>query len=73
MLVDIEGVELAYDGKWFHGNSGSWAKITDAEQDILIDMLKTVHANHRFNKEGVETGKQFSWRNTAKSILSNVK
>ena len=73
MLVDVEGVELAYDGKWFHGKSGSWAKITDAEQDILIDMLKTVHANHRFNKEGVETGKQFSWRNTAKSILSNVK
>lgn len=73
MLVEIGELEPAYDGKWFHGKCGSWAKITNTEQDIIIDMLRAVHANHRFNKEGVETGKQFSWRNTAKSILSNAK
>ncbi len=73
MLVNINDVEPAYDGKWFDGNSGSWGKISDTEIDLFVDMMKAVHENHRFNKEGVDTAKKFSWRNTAQSILSNVK
>ncbi len=73
LLVEVSNTEPAYDGKWFDGNSGSWATISDQEIDIFVDMMKSVHENHRFNKEGVETAKTFSWRNTAQSILSNVK
>ena len=73
MLVDITDTQPAFDGKWFDGKGGSWAKISEKELDIFVDMMKTVHENHRFNKEGVETANNFSWRNTAQSILSNVK
>ena len=73
MLVDITDTQPAFDGKWFDGKGGSWAKISETEFDIFVDMMKTVHENHRFNKEGVETANNFSWRNTAQSILSNVK
>ena len=73
MLVDITDTQPAFDGKWFDGKGGSWAKISETEFDIFVDMMKMVHENHRFNKEGVETANNFSWRNTAQSILSNVK
>ncbi len=72
MLVPITKTETAYDGKWFHGKTGNWASISETEITMFVDMMKHVHKNHQFNKSGAETGKQFSWRNTAQSILSNV-
>ena len=69
-LVDIDGVEPAFDGKWFFGQ-GNWAKITPhAELDLYTKMSKfTVEKKGTVNTFGVETAKKFSWDNTAERVL----
>lgn len=71
-LVEIKETELAYDGKWFHGNVGSWAKISHEQKDQFIEHMRNVHKNKQNNIAGVLTGKKFSWQNSAQRILQNV-
>lgn len=64
-LIDITEKELAYDGKWFHGE-GSWAKIGSKEKDQIIDLMRHVYTNNIYtNNKGADTAKQFSWENAA--------
>ena len=72
-LVDIENTELAYDGKWFHGKCGSWAKISNTEIDLFVDYMKNVHRLKQdneltTNQEGVITAKSFSWESSSSDI-----
>lgn len=71
-LVEIEEKELAYDGKWFHGSCGSWAKISTKEQEAFIEHMRNIHANKKVNEDGIKTSKVFTWENTAKRIIQNV-
>ncbi len=73
MLVTIDDTEIAYDGKWFHGQ-GNWAKIGDNQIKQIAQHMKNVHKrvqNHEntFNVAGVETAKKFSWQNSAGKIM----
>lgn len=70
-LVPINGVEPAFDGKWFF-NQGNWAKIADNEVDILTILMNNFveSYNGEPNVAGIETAKQFSWDNTAMKILN---
>ena len=75
-LVTIEDKELAYDGKWFHGQ-GNWAKIEDKHIDQIAQKMCSFHENRMdnkdlFNQAGVETALEFSWDNTARKILEYV-
>lgn len=71
-LVPINGVEPAFDGKWFF-NQGNWAKISEHEIDILVDLMKSVVKNgDNSNDAGIETAKKFSWDNTAMKILNSL-
>lgn len=72
-LVDIENIELAYDGKWFNGKCGSWAKISNTEIDLFVDYMKNVHKLKQDNElttnhEGVITAKSFSWESSSSEI-----
>ena len=72
-LVDIENKELAYDGKWFNGKCGSWAKISNTEIDLFVDYMKNVHKLKQdneltTNQEGVITAKSFSWESSSSDI-----
>lgn len=69
-LVPINGVEPAFDGKWFF-NQGNWAKITDNEIDILTNLMNNFFESYSGepNAAGLETAKQFTWDNTATKIL----
>lgn len=72
MLVDIDQLEIAVDGKWFNGE-GSWAYIGQSQKDSIIEHMRSVYRNNiRSNYNGLETANRFSWHNTADIIYANT-
>jgi glycosyltransferase involved in cell wall biosynthesis len=76
-LIDIDEKELAFDGQWFHGKCGRWAKIGNSQRDQMIAHMRTVHKmkqeNHKIiNTSGRTTAEVFSWNNTANKIMENI-
>lgn len=77
LLIDIDEMEPAYDGKWFNGKVGSWAKIGDTQKEQIVEHMKKIHClkqdkDLKQNTAGIETANKFTWENTAKEILNNV-
>lgn len=77
LLIDIDEKEMAYDGQWFHGKCGKWAKIGLNQIEQAIHYCRMVHNekqsnNLTVNKNGIEISNQFSWENSAKKILNYV-
>lgn len=71
-LIPITELEEAYDGIWFKGQ-GEWAKFGQTELDRLSYlMLESFKRGPEFNKAGVETGKIFSWENSAKAVKDGI-
>jgi len=77
-LVEIDGLEPAFDGKWFFGH-GNWAEITGKQEVQLLEYMQQVVNDKQTgwlhqsdNVQGLETAKRFSWENTAKRILEHV-
>jgi len=71
-LVEIDGLEPAFDGKWFFGH-GNWAEITETQEVQLLEYMQQIIKDKPVdNTLGLETAKQFSWKNTAKEILEHV-
>lgn len=71
-LVNICDKELAYDGKWFHGKCGSWAKINQDTKDALVEHMRHVHKNKELNTHGILTGQNFTWHNSAQKMVKYV-
>ena len=76
-LVTIREKEMAYDGKWFDGKTGKWAKVGNPEVDQAAEHMREVHklkskGSLGLNEEGVKTARRFSWKNTAKKIIEHV-
>jgi glycosyltransferase involved in cell wall biosynthesis len=74
-MVDIDSLELAYDGVWFQGTGGQWASINEDQIDQAVYHIRKIHTdkqngNLKLNINGIETAKQFSW-NAAASKLVN--
>jgi glycosyltransferase involved in cell wall biosynthesis len=68
-LVDVDNLEPAIDGKWFHGDVGRWASLGDKQVDQIAEYMVHVHNNSiKTNKNGVETAKKFTWANSARKI-----
>jgi glycosyltransferase involved in cell wall biosynthesis len=77
LLIDIEENEMAYDGQWFHGKCGKWAKIGPQQIEQAVHYCRMVHnekqsGNLITNKSGIQTGYNFSWENSAKKIIKYV-
>lgn len=75
-LVDINKLESAYDGIWFH-NQGNWAHIGDHEIEQFAEYMRYVHKqkqtyNKLVNHYGVDTSNKFSWENTANQIVRSI-
>jgi len=72
-LVEIDGLEPAFDTKWFHGH-GNWAEITDFQEECLVNHMEQVilDKSNALSTDGVETAKKLTWANTAKEILDYV-
>ena len=76
-LIDITDLEYAYDGKWFHGKCGSWAKITNAHIEQFAMLMREVHAEKqanvlKMNENGIATAAKYNWKNSAKLVQSYV-
>lgn len=72
MLVDIDSVEKAYDGKWFHG-FGNWAKIGKKQEEQIIDYMKLAYTEKlNTNDNGIQTANKFSWENTIQKIMEVI-
>jgi glycosyltransferase involved in cell wall biosynthesis len=74
-LLNIDSLESAYDGIWFH-NNGRWAEITEETKDQMIEYMRMHHRNKQdgilgINSMGIETGKKYTWENSA-NILSEI-
>ena len=72
-LVEIDGLEPAFDAKWFYGH-GNWAEITDLQEECLVNHMEQVilDKSNALSTDGVETAKKLTWANTAKEILDHV-
>ncbi len=68
-LIDIDSKEVAQDNKFFHGDIGSWANISEPQLEQIVDFMRHVHLNNvKTNQSGVSTSKEFTWRNSAIKI-----
>jgi hypothetical protein len=65
-------LEPAYDGIWFDGNKGNWAYIGEFQKEQIIEHMRYCYQNRPYNKEGVLTGKNYTWANSAKELLNVV-
>lgn len=74
-LIDVDELELANDGKWFHGE-GNWAKLGDKQMEQTVYSMRKVYTdNIQTNSTGLDTAHKYSWNNTAnlinKTLISN--
>lgn len=77
LLVNINNKELAFDGKWFNGKCGKWAKLEQDQIDQFICHMRNIHTLKQngmltINQAGLNTAEQFIWENTSKTILNYV-
>jgi glycosyltransferase involved in cell wall biosynthesis len=72
MLVEIDSLEMADDGVWFDGKVGRWAELGYKQVDSISEYMRHVHMNKQVNLAGIETGKKYTWENTATEILKYV-
>jgi glycosyltransferase involved in cell wall biosynthesis len=75
-LIPIDDQELAYDGKWFHGQ-GQWAKIDNTQMSSISNHMQNIHQlrlNNQLtlNQNGINTASKYSWNNTATEIIKHV-
>lgn len=73
-LLEIDGMELAQDGKWFFGQ-GLWANLGYDFIDSLVDAMIVEHKlkqanSNRINESSIETAKKYTWKHTAETIVS---
>lgn len=73
-LISCPDTEVAFDGKWFTKDIGSWHSLGDDQIEQVVQAMRNYHqmkqTGHIFNKAGVQTAKKFSWSNCANSIIS---
>jgi glycosyltransferase involved in cell wall biosynthesis len=67
-LVNIDRLEPANDGKWFHGE-GKWAELGQNQIDQTVEYMRYVYNNRiDSNPEGVKAAEKYSWTRTADII-----
>jgi glycosyltransferase involved in cell wall biosynthesis len=76
-LIEIEAKEVAYDGIWFHGQTGKWAAMKENQLDQLISHMRSIHKLKqdnllKLNYSAIQTSHQFSWKNTAEMVIKYV-
>lgn len=76
-LIDMLEREKAYDGVFFDGSKGEWAKFGNFEKETLIEHMRFNHflqpASQKQNEQGIITASKFTWENSAKELLNGLK
>ena len=73
LLLEIDSMESASDGVFFHGNVGEWASLEGNAFDQLVSHMQDVYSDWQeskrlVNEEGIRTASDFSWEKTAEKI-----
>jgi glycosyltransferase involved in cell wall biosynthesis len=69
LIVETTETEKAEDGRWFFG-TGNWAAIGEKEiEQAAKYMRKAYDGKIAGNKDGLETAKRFSWKNSAEKLV----
>ncbi len=73
LLIPVDTMEDAYDGKWFSGQ-GQWAAYGTKQMEMLIGYMQGIHKLKQEgalgkNTEGIKTAERFTWNNSAKHII----
>lgn len=76
-LVNVTDKEFAYDGKWFHGKIGKWARIEQEQINEFAHHMKEIHNSKQnnllsANKDGINTAQTYTWDNCAATIRKIV-
>lgn len=69
-------LESAYDGIWFH-NQGNWLDFEPKHMEEFINYLRITHIEKQqrgniCNEEGIKTSWEYTWENTAKTIVRHL-
>tara|TARA_B100001564_G_scaffold359340_1_gene380719 strand:+ start:3081 stop:4154 length:1074 start_codon:yes stop_codon:yes gene_type:complete len=77
LLVDTTNKEMAFDGIWFNGKVGSWAKIEDKQVSEFAELMREVHNKKQkqeltSNSQGVKTANNFSWTQSSNKIREYI-
>ena len=77
LLVEIDSMETASDGKWFNGDLGEWASLEGNAFDQLVSHMKSIYSewqqnNFILNEAGIKTAIDFSWEATCQKIKGVV-
>ena len=76
-MINIDNLETAYDGVWFHGDRGFWAEISKNQKDQTIEHMRSIHRQKNEgslspNMSGISTAVKFSWKNSINELLGGV-
>lgn len=83
-LIEVNELEPADDGKWFHSinpewdnHPGQWAMIGKPQMEQLIEYMRAIHKAKQegmlgVNKFGIERMREFTWERSAKALLDIV-
>jgi len=72
LLIDVDQLEPAYDGKWFHGE-GNWAKLDIKQLEQTVEYMRFVYNKEvKSNPAGLETAKKYTWDRTASIIRETI-
>ena len=75
LLIEIDETEPAFDGVWFHGDVGNWAAFGEHQKEQLITHMRHFcKAGDQFpeNDGGIQTAKDFSWKNSAQKLVEII-
>jgi len=76
-LINIDNLETAFDGVFFDGQCGLWAELAQEQKDVTIEYMRDVHTLKQdgqliASQNGIDTGKQFSWKNSAQELINGL-
>lgn len=76
ILIDPEGMENAYDGKWFDG-SAEWAKLGKSYTDKFSEALRSIHDKKQKNElksniDGINYFNNNTWEKTTDEIIGEL-
>lgn len=72
LLIEPDGLEVAYDGHFFKNNVGSWMKWGKNQEEQLIGHLRTMHKlkqNRELGPNKNDVREKFTWENSAKKLV----
>jgi glycosyltransferase involved in cell wall biosynthesis len=75
-MIDVTEKERAYDGVFFDGSKGRWAKLDEKYEDNLVDIMEHMYSDWKKsryipNVDGIKTAFNYTWEKTVDGILKH--